>query len=216
MEHVDLTKISASELEEILKRKKEDERRKALEKRAAYEELRRDLIKRLMERTTEICGKVKDFWVFTVQETSAFYGIMKEYGHLRSDEQMSYRIQDEGFRVEVKTNRVKKFDERADVAAERLIRFLRNWIKASEKGTDDVMYQLAMTLLERNRYGDLDYKSISKLYELEDRFGNEEYSAIMRLFRESNVVEGTVTNFYFFEKTELGVWRKIEPSFNRL
>ena len=78
------------------------------------------------------------------------------------------------------------------------------------------MYQLAMTLLEHNKYGDLDYKSISKLYELEEQFGDAEYTAIMKLFKESHLVEGTATNFYFFEKDKMGVWKKLEPSFNRL
>ena len=38
----------------------------------------------------------------------------------------------------------------------------------------------------------------------------------MKLFKESHLVEGTVINFYFYEKTDLGVWKKLEPSFNRL
>ena len=70
------------------------------------------------------------------------------------------------------------------------------------------MYQMAMTLLERNRQGDLDYKSISKLYELESRF-DEEYAAIMQLFKESNVVYKTATNYYFHKRDENGVWRRI-------
>ena len=43
-----------------------------------------------------------------------------------------------------------------------------------------------------------------------------ENAAIMALFKESHLVEGTATNFYFFEKDRMGVWRKLEPSFNRL
>ena len=78
------------------------------------------------------------------------------------------------------------------------------------------MYQLAMAMLERNRYGDLDYKSISKLYELERRFNDPEYSDIMQLFKESNVVERMAVNFYFYERTDMGGWRKLEPSFNRM
>ena len=85
-----------------------------------------------------------------------------------------------------------------------------------EKGADDPMYQLAMTLLERNRKGDLDYKSISKLYDLETQFDDPEYSQIMQLFKESNVVNGTAINFYFHQRDERGVWHKIEPSFNRM
>jgi hypothetical protein len=129
---------------------------------------------------------------------------------------MSFRIGDDRFRVEVKSNKVKKFDERADIAAGRLIRFLRDWIQTRGDGAGDPLYQLAMMLLERNRQGDLDYKSVSKLYDLEDRFGSEEYSSIMQLFRESNVVMSTATDYYFFECDETGVWRRIEVSFNRI
>lgn len=216
MKEINLSDFTAEQIEALLRRKREEERDARLRRREAYEALRADLIERFRERVSGTQEVVIDLWNFTVKEASAFYAIMKEYGQLRTDGQMSYRIQDERFKVEVKSNRVKKFDERADIAAERLIRFLRTWVKSSEKGTEDVMYQLAMTLLERNRYGDLDYKSISKLYDYEDRFGSEEYSEIMRLFKESNVVEGTETNFYFYEKTDLGVWRKIEVSFNRM
>ncbi len=54
-----------------------------------------------------------------------------------------------------------------------------------------------MAMLERNRYGDLDYKSISKLYELEPRFNDPEYSEIMQLFKESNVVERMAAEVLF-------------------
>jgi len=73
-----------------------------------------------------------------------------------------------------------------------------------------------MLAIERNSRGDLDYKQISNLYQLEGKFNDPVYSAIMELFRESHVTEGTATNFYFYKKNELGVWKKIEISFNRL
>ena len=78
------------------------------------------------------------------------------------------------------------------------------------------MYKLAMSLLQRNEAGDLDYKSISRLYELEDDFNDPEYSEIMQLFRESNVVEGTVIRFYFEEMDGNNQWKRIEPSFNKM
>ena len=88
----------------------------------------------------------------------------------QGEETATFSVVDGNFKLEVKSNKVKSFDERADLAAERLIDYLKNYIAHSEKGVDDPMYQMAMTLLERNRQGDLDYKSISKLYELESRF----------------------------------------------
>ena len=98
------------------------------------------------------------------------------------NDQRSYTITDGDFRLEISSNKVKGFDERADLAAERLIDYLKRYMKQSEKGSDDPMYQMAMTLLERNKAGDLDYKSISKLYELEDKFDSE-YSEIYDAFQ---------------------------------
>ena len=110
---------------------------------------------------------------------------------------------------------MKGFDERANMAAERLVDYLKRYVQQTEKGTDDPMYQLAMTLLERNKSGDLDYKSISKLYDLESRF-DQEYAEIMQLFKESNVVQRNAQNFYFHRRDDVGVWRKVEPSFCRM
>ena len=107
---------------------------------------------------------VQGFYDWIVGESKAFRNVMREYGQLRmrqGEETATFSVVDGNFKLEVKSNKVKSFDERADLAAERLIDYLKNYIAHSEKGVDDPMYQMAMTLLERNRQGDLDYKSIS-------------------------------------------------------
>ena len=216
METVDLTKLSSKELAELLKQKKEEERQQSLLNRDAYEAIRAELVQRFEQKTTVLGEEVAGFHQFCVGELSAFRQTMADYGQLRRETQMSFTIQEGNFKIEVKSNKVKKFDERADVAASRLIDFLQTWIQGKEDGADNPMYQLAMTLLERNKNGDLDYKSISKLYDLEARFDDPEYTAIMALFKESHLVDGTATNFYFYKRDQLGVWRKQEISFNRL
>lgn len=213
---INFNELTVDEIAQILEEKKKEQKEMKMNKRAAYEGIRADLVYKVEVAVRRVASDVQELYNFVCSETEAFRAIMGEYGALRRENQMSFQLEEGNFRIEVKTNKVKKFDERADIAASRLMEFLKEWIKASEKGQNDPMYQLAMTMLERNRYGDLDYKSISKLYELEEDFNNEEYSAIMVLFRESNVVEGTATNFYFSEKNEMGVWRRLEPSFNRL
>jgi hypothetical protein len=215
-EKIDLSKVSSSELEELLREKKEQERIAALKKRDAYEGVRAELVSKIENKVRSVAVDVHDLFDFVKKETTSFYNIMLEYGQLRRHGQMSYTLVEKNFKIEVKSNKVKGFDERADVAATKLIEFLRTWIQGSDKGEADPMYQLAMTLLERNKYGDLDYKSVSKLYDLEERFDNTEYSGIMKLFKESNVVEKTAINYYFYELSDMGVWKKVEPSFNRM
>lgn len=212
----DVKDMTSQELEELLKEKKEQERSAALRKREAYEGIRAELMHRIETAVVAISEEVKGFSELCTKESEAFRAIMAEYGQLKSRDQIGFTLREGNFKWECKSNKVKRFDERADVAATRLIEFLRGWIQNQPDGTDNPMYQLAMTLLERNKYGDLDYKSVSKLYDLESRFNDVEYSSIMQLFKESHLVEGTAINHYFYKRDGLGVWRKIEPSFNRL
>ena len=185
-------------------------------KRETYEALRGEFMYDVLTRVNDVEQTVSGFKKWLDGEVTAFTKVMREYGAVKNDGQQSYTITDGDFKLEVKFNKVKCFDERADIAAERLVDYLKRYMAASEKGVEDPMYQMAMTLLERNKTGDLDYKSISKLYELEDKF-DEEYAEIMQLFKEANVVQTTATNYYFSKRNpENGVWTRIEPSFCRL
>ena len=185
-------------------------------KRETYEALRGEFMYDVLTRVNDVEQTVSGFKKWLDGEVTAFTKVMREYGAVKNDGQQSYTITDGDFKLEVKFNKVKGFDERADLAAERLVDYLKRYMAASEKGVEDPMYQMAMTLLERNKTGDLDYKSISKLYELEDKFDGE-YAEIMQLFKEANVVQNTATNYYFSKRNpETGVWTRIEPSFCRL
>lgn len=216
MTEIDINNLTSEQLADLLDKKRQEEKQEAEKRRDTYESLKADTLGKIENKVRNAADIVRELFDYVAADLPAFYDIMREYGALRSAGQRSFTLQNETFKVEVKCNKIKKFDERADIAAERLIDFLKAWISKSQQGEKDPMYQLAMTLLERNRYGDLDYKSISKLYELEAQFNDPEYTAIMQLFKESNVVEGSAVNFYFYEKTDLGVWRKLEPSFNRM
>ncbi len=207
--------LSADERKALMEELNRQEQQELTDRRDAYETMRRDLVNEVKNRATSLVERVKDFRDWLDGEVKAFRDVMREYGHLRKDEQMSFTLVEGDFKLEVRSNKVKSFDERADVAAERLMEYLKKYISGSAKGADDPLYQLAMSLLERNRQGDLDYKSISKLYELEAKF-DDEYKAIMNLFRESNVVQSTAINYYFWTRDENNVWHRVEPSFCRL
>lgn len=213
---IDVTKLSSDQLLKLAESRKAEEAESFKRQKQAYESIRAEVVHHIEVKVRQFVGDVQSMYDFIKSEALAFKQVMADYGQLRFENQLSFQLQEGDFKIEVKVNKIKAFDERADIAAARLIEFLKGWISNSEKGVNDPMYQLGMTLLERNRQGDLDYKSISKLYQLEADFNSPEYSDIMQLFKESNVVETTATNFYFYERTEMGVWRKLEPNFNRL
>ena len=214
---IDLSQMTAEEKKALLAQLNADANESRQAKRDAYEGLRAEFMHRVEEFLVNVTADVKGFKQWLEKESEGFISVMRDYGQLKNADQRNYTITDGDFRLQVASNSVKGFDERADMAAERLVAYLKNYMQKSEKGQEDPMYQLAMTLLERNQRGDLDYKSISKLYELEDKFGNQEYKDIMTLFKESNVVQKTAVNYYFFRRhKETGVWMRIEPSFCRL
>ena len=190
-------------------------KRYAMGRELGTDDLRAQFMLEVKNKLLPVVDDVKAFRDWVEKEAAAFRAVMREYGQLRKDEQASFTIVDGDMKLEVRSNKVKSFDERADLAAERLVDYLKRYAMGRELGTDDPMYQLGMTMIERNRQGDLDYKSVSKLYELEDRFDSE-YTEIMDLFRESNVVYKTAVNYYFHKRDENGVWHRIEPSFCRL
>ena len=213
---VDIKSLSKEQRAALMAQLQQEEKEDRIARRETYEALRGEFMHEVKTNVLEMVNAVTGFRGWLEKEADAFTKVMKEYGQVKSDEQRSYTITDGDFRLEVKSNKVKGFDERADMAADRLIDYLKRYMQNSEKGSDDPMYQMAMTLLERNKMGDLDYKSISKLYELEDKF-DEEYADIMRLFKEANVVQRNATNYYFSRSNpENGAWTRIEPSFCRL
>ena len=216
-ESEDLLKgMSKEQRAELFARLQTEVKNDRMAKRESYGALRGEFMHDVLGRVESVESEVSGFKKWLDEETAAFTKIMREYGAVKNESQQSYTITDGNFKLEVKFNKVKGFDERADMAAERLVDYLKRYMEASEKGVEDPMYQMAMTLLERNKTGDLDYKSISKLYELEDKF-DEEYAEIMGLFKEANVVQTTATNYYFSKRNpENGVWTRIEPSFCRL
>lgn len=207
--------MSAADRKALLEELRAEERQATRDRREAYESIRAQFMHEVKSHLLPLVENVREFRDWIEREAEGFYAIMREYGQLRKEDQSSFTIVDGDMKIEVRSNKVKTFDECADMAAERLMEYLKAYVAGSEKGYDDPMYQLAMTLLERNRQGDLDYKNISKLYEMEDRF-DEEYKSIMSLFRESHTVTKTATNFYFSQRDKNGVWRRIEPSFCRL
>ena len=207
--------MSAAERKNLLEELKAEDQKATRDRREAYEALRAQFAHEVKSHLLPLVEDVRQFREWIEKEADGFYSVMRDYGQLRKEEQSSFTIVDGDMKMEVRSNKVKTFDERADMAAERLMEYLKAYVAGSEKGYDDPMYQLAMTLLERNRQGDLDYMNISKLYEMEDRF-DEEYKSIMGLFRESHTVTKTAVNFYFWQRDKNGVWRRVEPSFCRL
>lgn len=213
---MDIDKLTEKERDALLIKLSAKKKQDAINRKRNYQKARVRFITSVERRLRKYVKDGKAFKEWLRVEAETYYNMLKDYGELKREEQLGFTVNSENFRIQVKGNRVKRFDERADIAVKRLMDYLDGWIKRSGNGDGNPLYKLAMSLLQRNEYGDLDYKSISRLYELEGDFNDPEYSEIMQLFRESNTVEGNVIRFYFEERDELNRWKRLEPSFNQM
>lgn len=213
---MDIDKLSTKERDSLLRALSAKKKQEETAKRKNYQRIRARFISSVEKRLRKYVKDGQTFKRWLRDEAETYYNTLKEYGELKRDEQLGFTVNNDTFRIQVKGNRVKRFDERADIAEKRLIDYLSDWIKQRGDSESNPIYKLAMSLLQRNEYGDFDYKSISRLYELEPDFNDTEYTEIMQLFRESNTVEGTIIRFYFEEKDDMNEWRRIEPSFNQI
>lgn len=68
----DLSKLSSKELEALLVKKREEERRAALNKRAAYEGIRAELVQKVENKVRSVCNEVKGLHAFCVDEIGTF------------------------------------------------------------------------------------------------------------------------------------------------
>jgi hypothetical protein len=213
---VSVESLSAEEQDRLYQELQAKRKNRSIEAREAYESCRDQFLYEVEKRVIPYAQDGVDLIKWMRGESSAFMEILKNYGKLKRDDQLGFTAGNETFRVTCSAQRVKGFDERADVAAKRLVDFLKEWIKNRDNGEKDPMYQLCMTMIQRNDNGELDNKSISRLYEVEESFNNTDYSEIMSLFRESFVIKNTVSYFTFEKKDKDGNWKKVEVSFCRM
>lgn len=215
---IDISKLSAAERAELFRRLSEDKKKEQQQRKDAYESIKAQFLLDVKARLMRHVQDCRDFKEWLRGEAEAYMKVLHQYGQLKRDGQLGFSVKDSDFKVMMKGSRVKGFDERADIAEKRLVDFLNRWIAKRDDGNGkkNPMYKLAMGMIQRNEAGDLDYKSISQLYELEVDFDDAEYSEIMQLFKESHCVEGTVIQFYFEQKDKYNRWMKVEPSFNKI
>ncbi len=172
MKDLDLSKLSSEERRRALDELLAIEKQEKTQRKEAFEAIRMQFVHDVKTRFYEYVQHGKDFAAWIRQEAKGYYNVLVDYGKLKRTEQLGFTVGDETFRMKVKGAHVKGFDERADIAEKRLVDFLNNWIAQKADGKKNPMYKLAMAMVQRNEMGDLDYKSISHLYELESDFAD--------------------------------------------
>ena len=134
MAKIDLKGLSPEERRQLLEQLQSEEKQNRQDRREAYEGLRAQFLHDVFMRVERIVSDVAGFKEWLDGESEAFKQTMTDYGQTRFEGQRSYTVTDGDFKLEIQSNQVKTFDERADMAAERLIDYLKEYIEAEREG----------------------------------------------------------------------------------
>lgn len=200
METIDITKLSATELEKLLVQKRKEELEDRKRKQQEYEEHRDDMIVELTKKAMIINELLKEFKKEVFAEIENFKIVADEYGDIRSNSKGGYslRTKDGRYMVRYDRNAINEFDERADMALELINSFLQDTVKKR----DQKSYLIISKLLTRNKAGDLSVSRVLQLLDLRNEFEDVRWIKAMQLLEESYRDRQISYSISFFEKNE--------------
>lgn len=205
---MDLSKLSAAQLKAALEQKEAEERKEREAKRKVYEDRREQIINSLGVEALAIHNEMATFKAKAFEILLAFRTELLEYGELRRGENNkgSFSIKNERYKIEVSSQITKSFDERSELAEEKLQLFLKTLVKKRDKAA----YELVNAAVQRNeKTGSFDPDVVNRLYKIEDKFDDSNWKEALRLFKESYSPSGTAMYVRFSMKTSAGSWKSI-------
>lgn len=208
MTTIDITQLSAEQLEAALAQKKEAERLEREEKRKTYESLKGETIDELSPIAEDLSLQLQRFKDKTFAQLGTLYELLQDYSNRHKDGKGNFQIENQDFKILFKRQGKGTFDERSHQAEKHIIDFVNSKFE-NDIDTKD----LIMSLLERKK-GDLDIQLVQKLYSMEDRFDDENWREGIRLLKESYSYNHSKDYVSFFKKGRNNEWEGINLNFS--
>lgn len=209
--------FTSKQLRAKLKEVERKEREEREEKKACYEQERNALAENLVTRMRHLENVIASAKEEAFKEVMAFKEKMMDYGSIRGGDRnkgsFEFKNSEDTYKVIVKAQTVKDFDERVELGAQHLEKFMNTFVKKNAKD----FYELIQTCLQRNtKTGRLDFNNINKLYSIEEKFDHLDWKEALRLFKESYVETGKATYIRFQYRTDGAAWQDVILNFASL
>lgn len=206
------SELSAKELKALLAKKQVDEANAKYEARQAYESLRDDGVKEIVEKALAINDILKAFKKESFNGIETMYKMLQEHSerHANGKGNVTLDTTDGKFRVVFKRSDQTRFDERSTQAEAYILDFL-----TSEYPEGSNTSKLIRLLLER-RQGQLDKNNVLKLISMKDDFNSDNWRKGIQLLQESIVWDYTKFYAEYYYRGEDNEWIPIVLNFAKL
>ncbi|RQO37925.1 hypothetical protein DBR39_13635 [Chryseobacterium sp. KBW03] len=200
--------LTTEELEAELNKRKNKEASDRENKRREYESLKQSVINELGPSAEKLSWELTKFKKKAFSDMGTLFDLLKEYSKRHQDSRGNFQIESENYRIQFKRQGKGNFDERSHQAEKHIIDFLTSKYQGDLDTKD-----LIMSLLERKN-GALDIQLVQKLYSMEGRFTDENWTEGIRLLKESYSFNLSKDYVSFFTKNERNEWEGINLNFS--
>lgn len=211
---LDPTQLTTQQLEDLLKKRKADERKRLEKEKEDYEKDRDEKVFNILKTAETLQKELDEFKTYCHIEMDNQAVKLSEYGKIRSNSKGGFTVKngDDTLRVTRRRDTEPTWDERSQKAIELIKDFLGDTIKKR----DVKLYEILLGFLERNQNGDLEYSRVMDLYKHEDKYDDPRWKEGLRLIKESfsNHLKGF--GYEFKRKDASGKWQNILLNFSSL
>lgn len=206
--------LSVEELEQMLAEKKKQQVENEKAARAKYVKERDALIINLSLVAMTMNKELEKFSLNAHEAMRQQRIKLDEYGGIRKNSKGGFQLmtEDGEYKIKYDYHGIADYDERANKAEELLKDFLQDTIKKKDKG----LYNIIVSLLERNKAGQLEFSRISSLYKYENDYDDPRWREAIKLFKESFVVKGSKMQPRFYKRAENGTYELINLNFSSI
>lgn len=215
MSKIDLTQVSAEELQHALEQKQKAEKQAQERRRKQYEAERDRSIALLMSDAKTLSEALTSF-KSRVHEVMEQQGQkLAEYGKIRSNSKGGFSLKSATQTAKIRRRRdtLPSWDERSEKAIELIKDFLQDTIKKRDQKLFEILY----SFIARNKAGDLEYSKVMNLLSHEDKYEDPRWLEGLKLIKESysSHLKGYQYDFEILDETT-GKYKRLELNFSSI
>lgn len=206
--------MTSAEIEQMLAKRKEKERKAKLKAKQEYEQRRDDLVDKVVNKAWEVNALLSDFKNQLHEEFEKHKEELNQYGGIPGNSKGGYSLVHSSGKIKATRLRSTQpvWDERAEKSLELISDFLRTTVKKSH----NKLYEVLITYIQKNKSGDLEYSKVMELISHRDKWKDERWLKGLDLLQESYKVDFRSFTYAFYFKDTDGKWKPISINFSSL
>lgn len=211
---IDLSKLSAKELQEELEKRTKAEKAEFQAKKNAYLKDKDDFLLVTVRKFKSVQNELKELKAITISEVNKLYQRMYEINGATPKEQKNISQKSECGNYKVTAERKDRFEftDEADVYIDAIKEILKNKFEGRNKG----MYEFMDSILMKNGKGDYDPNLLSRAKQKAKKLGYQDLIEELQKLQDCQRVTGTALYCRAYYKNDKGAWKDIVMQFSSL